>query len=60
LDYHLLLAGDLKPLKPEDCEELAQRTSEVKRMLSGLVGKLNAENLSPPEISSILGYDLVA
>ncbi len=44
LDYRLLLARDLKLIKPKDYEELAQRTSEVKRMLGGLLGKLNAES----------------
>jgi len=44
LDYRLLLARDLKWIKPKDYGELAQRTSEVKRMLGGLTGKLNAES----------------
>jgi hypothetical protein len=44
LDYRLLLAKDLKLINPKDYGELAQRTSEVKRMLGGLLGKLNAES----------------
>jgi hypothetical protein len=43
LDYRLLLARNLKLINPKDYREVAQRTSEVKRMLSGLLGKLNAE-----------------
>src|SRR5881397_551154 len=34
LEYHLLLARDLKLIKPKDHEELSQRTVEVKRMLT--------------------------
>ena len=44
LDYRLLLARDLKLINPKDYGELAQRTKEVKRMLGGLLGKLNAES----------------
>jgi four helix bundle protein len=44
LDYRLLLARDLKLVNPKDYSELAQRTKEVKRMLGGLLGKLNAES----------------
>jgi four helix bundle protein len=44
LDYRLLLARDLKLINPKDYGELAQRTQEVKRMLGGLLGKLNAES----------------
>jgi four helix bundle protein len=43
LQYHLLLAKDLKLINPQDHEELAQRTIEVKRMLTGLLQRLNAE-----------------
>ena len=38
-----LLARDLKLIKPKDYEELAQRTTEVKRMLTALMQKLNAD-----------------
>lgn len=43
LDYHLLLARDLQLINAEDYTDLAQRTSEVKRMLTGLLQKLKAE-----------------
>jgi four helix bundle protein len=43
LEYHLLLARDLKLIKPKDYEELAQRTTEVKRMLTALIQKLTAD-----------------
>jgi four helix bundle protein len=43
LEYHLLLARDLKLIRPKDCEELAQRATEVKRMLTALIQKLNAD-----------------
>lgn len=43
LEYHLLLAKDLGLIQPRDHEELAQRTTEVKRMLTALVQKLNAD-----------------
>lgn len=43
LEYHLLLAKDLKLIKPGDYEELAQPTIEVKRMLTALIQKLNAD-----------------
>jgi four helix bundle protein len=32
LEYHLLLARDLKLIKPKDHEELSQRATELKRM----------------------------
>lgn len=43
LEYHLLLARDLKLLKAKDYERLAQQTSEVKRMLTGFMHKLTAD-----------------
>jgi four helix bundle protein len=43
LQYHLLLARDLKLIKPRGYDELAQRTIEVKRMLTALIQKLNAD-----------------
>jgi four helix bundle protein len=36
LQYHLILAKDLKLLKPEDYKLLAPRATELKRMLTGL------------------------
>jgi four helix bundle protein len=43
LDYHLLLASDLKLINGKDYTELARQTSEVKRMLTGLLQKLIAD-----------------
>jgi four helix bundle protein len=43
LDYHLLLASDLGLLSRSDYAALAEDTSEVKRMLSGLLHKLTAD-----------------
>jgi len=43
LEYHLLLARDLKLLKASDFTELARDTMEVKRMLGGLIRKLTAD-----------------
>jgi len=42
-EYHLLLAKDLKLIEPKDYEELAQRATEVKRMLTALLQKLTAD-----------------
>jgi four helix bundle protein len=44
LEYHLLLARDLKLIKPKDHDELNQRTLELKRMLTGLRQKLKADS----------------
>ena len=43
LEYHLLLVKDLKLIKPADYEELAPRATELKRMLTALIQKLNAD-----------------
>jgi len=43
LDYHLLLARDLTLLNVTDYAELARQTTEVKRMLTGLIQKLTAD-----------------
>jgi four helix bundle protein len=40
LDYHLLLARDLKFLSSEDHTELAESATELKRMLAGLLQTL--------------------
>ena len=42
LQYFLLLARDLQILAGSDFDRLAERTTEVKRMLTGLVQKLKA------------------
>jgi four helix bundle protein len=44
LEYHLLLAHDLKLIKPKDHSELSQRTVELKRMLAALIQKLKAKS----------------
>jgi len=43
LEYHLLLAKDLKLIKPKDHAELSPRATELKRMLTALLQKLNAD-----------------
>jgi len=43
LEYHLLLARDLGLLKAAEYENLFLNTVEVKKMLSGLLRKLNAD-----------------
>jgi len=43
LEYHLLLAKDLKRIQPKDHAELSQRAIELKRMLTALLQKLRAD-----------------
>jgi four helix bundle protein len=43
LEYHLLLARDLKLIQPKDHEELSRRTAELKRMLTALRLRLKAD-----------------
>ncbi len=43
LEYHVLLAKDLKLIQPKDHAELSQRTTELKRMLTALFQKLKAD-----------------
>ena len=43
-EYHLLLARDLGYLDLETHESLNNQITEVKRMLTGLVGRLNADH----------------
>ena len=43
LEYHLLLAKDLKLIQPKDHAELSQRATELKRMLTALFQKLTAD-----------------
>jgi four helix bundle protein len=43
LEYHLLLARELKLIKPADYDRLAPRATELKRMLTALLQKLNAD-----------------
>ena len=44
LEYQLLLARDLDLILPNDYEELARKTIEIKRMLTVFVQKLSAES----------------
>jgi four helix bundle protein len=44
LEYQILLARDLKLIKPEDYEQLAQQVTEIKRMLTVFVQRLTAES----------------
>ena len=44
LEYQILLARDLKLIQLNDYEQLVQQTIEIKRMLTVLVQKLNAES----------------
>jgi len=43
LEYHLLLARDLKLLEAKHYQQLVNQTREVKRMLTGLRQKLKAD-----------------
>ena len=43
LEYHLLLAKDLKFINPKHHADLSQRATELKRMLTGLHQKLKAD-----------------
>jgi four helix bundle protein len=43
MEYHLLLARDLKLINSKDYEALNQRATELKRMLTALMRKLNAD-----------------
>ena len=49
LEYHLLLSRDLNLLTPPDHERLERETTEIKRMLSTFVKRLNErrKNLRP-------------
>jgi four helix bundle protein len=44
LEYHLLLARDLKLLQTPDYQRLSGRAVEVKRMLTSLIQKLRADS----------------
>ena len=46
LDYHLLLAKDLKLITPTMHHQLAKKTSEIKRMLTGLMQTLRSNHKS--------------
>ena len=44
LEYQILLARDLKLIKPEDYGQLAQQITEIKHMLTVFVRRLTAES----------------
>ena len=44
LEYHFLLAKDLSFLSDEEYKKLDQSTFEVKRMLAGLIKKVEADS----------------
>ena len=44
LEYQILLSRDLQLIQPDDYERLTQQAVEIKRMLTVLVQKLNAES----------------
>ena len=46
LEYQILLSRDLQLIQTDDYERLTQQAIEIKRMLTVLVQKLNAEKLS--------------
>ena len=46
LEYQILLSRDLKLMQSDDYERLIQHAVEIKRTLTVLVQKLNAEKLS--------------
>jgi four helix bundle protein len=43
LEYHLLLARDLKLILSKDYQALQERATELKRMLTALIPKLTAD-----------------
>ena len=44
VEYHLVLAHDLKFLNQSDYQRLVGRITEIKRMLTGLIRKLRADS----------------
>jgi hypothetical protein len=48
LEYHLLLAKDLKIINPQDHAVLSQRAIELKRMLTARFRSLALEKLTQP------------
>jgi four helix bundle protein len=52
LDYHLLLAKDLKFLTEEQYSGLEKSLGEVRRMLSALVQKVNTERMLAKMLSA--------
>lgn len=44
LEYHLLLAKDLRLLNQKEHDEISHQAIEVKRMLAALISKLHTKN----------------
>jgi hypothetical protein len=57
LDYHLLLANDLKLIQPKEHQDLARQTSEVKRTLTGLFQKLKTDRSELKAPGQVLWQD---
>ena len=49
VEYHFLLAHDLKYLNVENYRTLNERVLEVKRMLSALLVRVNEDRQSKPQ-----------
>ena len=47
LEYHLLLAKDLTYLSEQDHNRVTSETAEVKKMLSGLLGRVRSGGIQP-------------
>ena len=55
LDYHLLLANDLRFLKQTQHDELSKQLLEVRRMLTALIVKVETERVSTDASRKSLG-----
>ena len=51
LDYHLVLTSDLKFIEKKEFAELDSKLSEVRRMLTGLLEKIDSEER--PKVESV-------
>ncbi|MBL8233490.1 MAG: four helix bundle protein, partial [Bryobacterales bacterium] len=58
VEYHLLLAKDLEILNTADCQDLNGRATEVKRMLTALIQKLNTDRWSLSAAKSFKYFSL--
>jgi four helix bundle protein len=57
LEYHLLLARDLEMLAAPDYQRLAADVTELKRMLTGFIKRLQARHRPPTAESQSLTAD---
>ncbi len=46
LDYYCILCRDLKMLKQEDCDQLAEKVEEVKKMLAAFIKEVERKELA--------------